>query len=107
MVKRSRGGGYTTELSNMINPGNPVYQQYQGVGKDCMGDFTRPGYMSSGLPGLRGGRRHSKRRSRGGAALGVAPFTELTISTPGVSTQLKPVQSGGRYEINPGFLDLF
>ena len=27
MVKRSRGGGYTTELSNMINPGNPVYQQ--------------------------------------------------------------------------------
>lgn len=103
--RKSRGGGFTTQLSNMINPGNPVFQQYQGAGQDCAGTPTRPGfienYSGKGLPGLSGGRR-SKRRTRGGTQLSVASFLP---SAPGVPPHPVPppaAQKGGRYEVNPG-----
>lgn len=105
--RKSRGGGFTTQLSNMINPGNPVFQQYEGAGQDCAGTPTRPGfidnYSGKGLPGLSGGRR-TKRRSHGGTQLSVASFLP---SAPGVPPHSAPVpppaaQKGGRYEVNPG-----
>ena len=119
--RKSRGGGFTTQLSNMINPGNPVFQQYEGAGQDCAGTPTRPGfidnYSGKGLPGLSGGRRTKrrshghkrrsnghKRRTRGGTQLSVASFLP---SAPGVPPHPAPVppsaaQKGGRYEVNPG-----
>jgi hypothetical protein len=131
MVKhrQSRGGGYSTQVNNMISPGYATYQQYEGTGKDCAGDVTRPGFMgtfsSRGLPGLSGGRRSQRqRRSQGGTQLQVANFEDMPmpppppmaspptmpempttmpmVSAPGVSD--KPMQMGGRYEINPGSL---
>ena len=111
---KSRGGGFTTQLTNMINPGNPVFQQYDGPGKDCAGDVVRPGYMdmysSRGLPGLRGGsrRRHrrSHRRSHGGTSLQPAYVENYSVSAPGVppaTATAVPAQKGGRYEVSPGF----
>ena len=117
--RKSRGGGFTTQLSNMINPGNPVFQQYEGAGQDCAGTPTRPGfidnYSGKGLPGLSGGRRSKrrshghkrrshghKRRSHGGTQLSVASFLP---SAPGVPPHPVPqaaAQKGGRYEVNPG-----
>ena len=83
--RKSRGGGFTTQLSNMINPGNPVFQQYDGAGKDCAGEVVRPGYMdmysSRGLPGLRGGRRQ---RHSGGTALVPAYVENYGVSAPGL-----------------------
>ena len=120
--RKSRGGGFTTQLTNMINPGNPVFQQYDGAGKDCAGEVVRPGYMdmysSKGLPGLRGGRRRSRRYSRrqrhsGGTALVPAYVENYGVSAPGVvpitapapspAPAPAPAQKGGRYEVTPGF----
>lgn len=120
--RKSRGGGFTTQLSNMINPGNPVFQQYDGAGKDCAGEVVRPGYMdmysSKGLPGLSGGRRHSRRqRHSGGTALVPAYVENYGVSAPGVvpitapapapdaptPDAPAPAQKGGRYEVTPGF----
>ena len=114
--RKSRGGGFTTQLSNMINPGNPVFQQYDGAGKDCVGEVVRPGYMdmysSKGLPGLSGGRRHSRRqRHSGGTALVPAYVENYGVSAPGVvpitapadPAPAAPAQKGGRYEVTPGF----
>ena len=118
--RKSRGGGFTTQLSNMINPGNPVFQQYDGAGKDCVGEVVRPGYMdmysSKGLPGLSGGRRHSRRqRHSGGTALVPAYVENYGVSAPGVVPITAPAtapapdapdappQKGGRYEVTPGF----
>jgi hypothetical protein len=113
--RKSRGGGFTTQLSNMINPGNPVFQQYDGAGKDCAGEVVRPGYMdmysSKGLPGLSGGRRHSRRqRHSGGTALVPAYVENYGVSAPGVvpvpapaAPAPAPAQKGGRYEVTPGF----
>jgi hypothetical protein len=112
--RKSRGGGFTTQLSNMINPGNPVFQQYDGAGKDCAGEVVRPGYMdmysSKGLPGLSGGRRHSRRqRHSGGTALVPAYVENYGVSAPGVvpvptpTPSPAPAQKGGRYEVTPGF----
>ena len=114
--RKSRGGGFTTQLSNMINPGNPVFQQYDGAGKDCVGEVVRPGYMdmysSKGLPGLSGGRRHSRRqRHSGGTVLhpayvenyGVSAPGVIPVATPAVPAAPAPAQKGGRYEVTPGF----
>ena len=107
--RKSRGGGFTTQLSNMINPGNPVFQQYDGAGKDCAGEVVRPGYMdmysSKGLPGLSGGRRQ---RHSGGTALVPAYVENYGVSAPGVvpitaPAPAAPAQKGGRYEVTPGF----
>lgn len=107
---KSRGGGFTTQLTNMINPGNPVFQQYDGPGKDCAGDVVRPGYMdmysSRGLPGLRGGSRRRHRRSHGGTSLQPAYVENYSVSAPGVppaTATAVPAQKGGRYEVSPGF----
>jgi len=114
MVKR--GGGYSTNLSDMLSAGNPVYQQYDGAGKDCAGSPMRPGYMdlysSNGLPGLSGGRRKksSKRsrrsRHRGGTILHPAPYGDSFVAPPAPPTQAPPTQAppaqkGGRYGIFP------
>ena len=92
--RRSRGGGYSVSPSDYVSVGNPVYQQYSGVGKDCVADsFVRPGFLSmfpghAGVPGMAGGKRkNSKKRSmrrrqsrnkrrsmRGGTRLAVASF---------------------------------
>ena len=65
--RKSRGGGWSTGPDS-VSPGNLVYNQYDGPGKDCPGVFVRPGTLdsmfSSSLPGLRGGRRGN--RTRGG-----------------------------------------
>ena len=128
MVKR--GGGYSTNLSEMLSAGNPVYQQYDGAGKDCPGNPVRPGYMdlysSNGLPGLSGGRRsrrtkRSKRsRHRGGTILQPAPYESmpaLNVSqapqapqapsappapqAPSAPPAPQAAQKGGRYGIFP------
>lgn len=111
--RKSRGGGFTTQLTNMINPGNPVFQQYDGAGKDCAGTPVRPGYMdmysSKGLPGLSGGRRRSRRqRHSGGTVLHPAYVENYGVSAPGVvpvatPSPAPPAQKGGRYEVTPGF----
>lgn len=112
--RKSRGGGFTTQLTNMINPGNPVFQQYDGAGKDCVGEVVRPGYMdmysSKGLPGLSGGRRQ---RHNGGTVLHPAYVENYGVSAPGVvpvatpavptPSSAAPTQKGGRYEVTPGF----
>lgn len=65
--RKSRGGGWSTGPDS-VSPGNLVYNQYSGPGKDCPGVPVRPGTLdsmfSSSLPGLRGGRRRN--RTRGG-----------------------------------------
>ena len=125
MVKR--GGGYSTNLSEMLSAGNPVYQQYDGAGKDCPGNPVRPGYMdlysSNGLPGLSGGRRsrrtkrskRSKRsRHRGGTILQPAPYESMPAlnvpqapqapsapSAPPAPQAPQTAQKGGRYGIFP------
>ena len=103
---RKSGGGYGAG-PDFVNPGNQVFHQYTGVGKDCTGEFMRPGYISNyssyGLPGFRGGTRRRKRgkrskrskRSKGGYVPLPAPFmnplnnidnfAQPTVSTEGSS----------------------
>ena len=111
----SRGGGYSVSPASYVSVGNPIYQQYSGAGKDCAdASYVRPGFIhgstSNGMPGMNGGRRR-----RGGYQLEVAPFESTpVVSAPGVAahsvasgTSPIPVmkgQTGGRYEMNPGFL---
>ena len=109
---KKSGGGYTVG-PNYINPGNLAFNQYSGYGKDCVGDFTRPGYISNynerGLPGLSGGRR----RRRGGAFPMVAPFTDASQQAPvpqvpvqqvQQAQQAQQAQKGGRYGFFPAHL---
>jgi len=119
---RKSGGGYGSG-PDFINPGNQVFHQYTGVGKDCTGEFMRPGYISNyssyGLPGFRGGTRRRKRgkrgkrskRSKGGYVPLPAPFTNpLDNAQPTVSTDAShvavPVHKGGRYGFFPEHLNL-
>lgn len=124
--RRSRGGGYSVSPSNFVSVGNPIYQQYSGLGKDCVAD-VRPSFLSMfpgslGVSGMTGGKRKksSKRRGmRGGTRLAVASFENpvgdmleapAQVSAPGVATHAiadpaKPsqtTQTGGRYESNLG-----
>ena len=121
--RRSRGGGYSVSPSDYVSVGNPVYQQYSGPGKDCVADAIRPGFLSmfpghAGVPGMAGGKRRKRRsgkKMRGGYKLDVASFdaqAPAQVSAPGVATHAthathatqatQPVQTGGRYESNPG-----
>ena len=120
--RKSNGGGWSTGPDS-ISPGYLINQQYGGPGKDCAGVPVRPGYMdmysSNGLPGLRGGAsRSTRRRTRGGTMLQVANFANYadaiqpvpavlpqTHGGHGVPPQPQGQMKGGRYEINPGFLN--
>jgi len=91
---KRKGGGWTTGPS-FINPGNLTFNQYEGAGKDCTGinQMDRPGYISgapifNGVPGLRGGRRRS-RRTRGGR-YGFAD-NAMPLSSNGVGTSPGPI----------------
>jgi len=110
--KSSRGGGWSLDPSKMISAGNLENVAYTGAGKDCPGgSFVRPGFISghsgSGMPGMSGGKRGSKRsrsskRSRGGYVPAIAPTdVPAMVSAPAVPAHK---QSGGRYESNPGAL---
>jgi len=109
---KSKGGGWSTG-PQMISPGNLVFNQYDGPGKDCAGIAMRPGYIDmyskGGMPGLSGGRRS---RKHGGTRLmpaannfsGVINTPNPTVypshgvSAPGVPTHpVTSVQKGGRY----------
>jgi hypothetical protein len=88
--RNKRGGGYS-DGPDFVNPGNLVHNQYSGPGKDCTGNpqSIRPGYISNydpkGLPGLSGGMRGKKRKSRGGSNF---PVTNPNL--PPVSGSLTP-----------------
>ena len=101
---RKRGGGYAVNLSESVSVGNPAYQPYSGMGKDCSdASSARPGYLEGGMSGLRGG----SRRTRGGYRLEVAPFEDAPLPVPpmvGAPGVPMHAQKGGRYEVNPGFL---
>lgn len=104
--RRARGGGYSVNPAEYVSVGNPIYQQYAGAGKDC-------------APGMSGGTRRRSyrkarrsRRIRGGYKLEVAPFTTEVVTRDIAqhaqqaqqAQQALPVQKGGRYEVQPGFL---
>lgn len=92
--RRTNGGGYETG-PGMVSPGNIVYNQYTGVGKDCIGNphSIRPGYIadynSKGLPGWTGGgKRRRDRKRRGGASEG--PITNPNMLPVAGSVQQLP-----------------
>ena len=97
--RRSRGGGYSDGLAGSVAPGYLIHQAYNGPGKDCTGEVTRPGYIfhgsSSGLPGFSGGRRN--RRTRGGIQLGIASesFGNTGVGAPGVGAPGVPTHPVG------------
>ena len=123
---RKSGGGYGAG-PDFVNPGNQVFHQYTGVGKDCTGEFMRPGYISNyssyGLPGFRGGTRRRKRgkrskrskRNKGGYVPLIAPFTnpinnaiqytDTSSHSPGQGLPQEG-QKGGRYGFFPEHLNL-
>lgn len=96
--RRSRGGGYEIK-GDFVSPGNQVFTQYAGVGKDCAGVPERPGfianYSSRGLPGLSGG---SRRRHRGGTQLQVAPF----VGSPFTNVEARD-PTGGAVQAKPAY----
>jgi hypothetical protein len=125
--RRHRGAGYSVTPSHYVAVGYPVNQPYTGAGKDCAANsFARPGFISShssnGIPGMSGGSRRRKNRSRGGYVLAVAPSdapsqfpdnVSVPVGAPGVpphtggspSTSITPTavkQAGGRYEFTAG-----
>jgi hypothetical protein len=136
-TRRKACGGGWSEGPNMVNPGNLVHNPYTGPGKDCTGnpESIRPGYISSyaskGLPGLSGGAKRRRNRSRGGADNNPGPITNPnnapvsgsltpkpanfpdttgvggTVAQPGVTAMSMPgvptpgVQNGGRYGFFP------
>lgn len=84
---KTRGGGWSEDLTRSVGVGYNVHQQYEGPGKDCAGVPVRPGtlpyVLHGGLPGLSGGKRRSRNRSRsrkcgwgGGTQLGVAMYQD-------------------------------
>ena len=91
---KRNGGGWSDLVpgsftSMAVSPGYPVHTPFSGVGKDCTGNFVRPGYIADysakGLPGLSGGRRRNRRsnkrrKSRGGMAM---PSAATTYETSG------------------------
>lgn len=106
-----RGGGFSLDPSKFVSAGNLENLAYTGVGKDCVGgSFVRPGFINSGVPGMRGG----KRRSRGGYQLTGAPVLPVDSpvhlpSSPGFPPHAQQagqvvIQKGGRYESNVGAL---
>ena len=96
--RRTRGGGYEIK-GDFVSPGNQVFTQYAGVGKDCAGVPERPGfianYSSRGLPGLSGG---SRRRHRGGTQLQVAPF----VGSPFTNVEARD-PTGGAVQAKPAY----
>ena len=88
------GGGWSTG-PDYVSPGNLVYQQYDGAGKDCSQIPVRPGYISpssspspstQGLPGFRGGYRHNRHNKYKGGRWGVEfPMAPLTPNGVGVT----------------------
>lgn len=84
--RRTRGAGYGFQLSGSL-PGIAEVARYTGPGKDCP-EMPTVSSQPSGLPGLVGGSRRNKRRSRrqGGTygftqasagQLGALPFQHL------------------------------
>ena len=132
--KRNGGGGWTDLApgSTPILPGYPVHTPFSGIGKDCSGTVIRPGYITDpvgpkGLPGLSGGRHHSRHRNRrsnkrhraagGAVTYEVASGLVPNILLPSITTKPSTfpdttgiggtvanhgVQKGGRYGMNPG-----
>ena len=115
-TKKSKGGGWSINPADYISAGNPVNQRYAGVGMDCAGSPVRPGFMSGtpsmGIPGLSGGKRRTRskrsyRLKRGGTLPGIASQQSFDTVNPRVPPHapIQQKQAGGRYEVNPGFLD--
>jgi len=84
--RKVNGGGWSDGQGGYVNAGNLVHVPYSGAGKDCVGNFTRPGYLANttgtGLPGLTklfGGNR-KQRKSYGGTSYGGNESIESPLS---------------------------
>lgn len=98
--RRSRGGGYSVTPSSMISPGNVVYSQYDGAGKDCV-SAPSPSIMTR-LSSMFGGKRRSRRRGGYVPQAAALPEVGAPFQAPAPVVPVAPVakQAGGRYGVD-------